>query len=189
MPPRSSFSHSAHERSRGAEPALVQVSLALHLPHWPAYAAQTRICEWNSMGLRAFSESLLKGKSLRLHVQVFRYLIVSVICLGVDAAVLWILTEYAQIHYLWSGAISYLVGLVVNYLLSRIWVFHSSKLKSKTAEFSIFVGIGAVGMGINEGVLWLFVESLGLHYMYGRAVSAVVGYTWKYVARKILLFR
>ena len=141
------------------------------------------------MSLSNFLDLVLKKKTQKLTIQVFRYLIVSGVSLAVDTGVLTGLTELAHIHYLISAIAGYMTGLVVNYFLSRLWVFHSSKLESKTAEFLIFAAIGLVGMGVNELILWAWVSLLGLHYVFGRMVSAVIGYTWKYVARKWLLFR
>jgi putative flippase GtrA len=141
------------------------------------------------MKLSELSELVFKTKTQKLTIQVFRYLIVSGVSLAVDTGILTALTELGGVNYLVSAVVGYLTGLVVNYFLSRIWVFHSSKLESKTAEFLIFAAIGLVGMGINELILWVWVSFLGLHYIYGRMVSAVIGYTWKYVARKWLLFR
>ncbi len=141
------------------------------------------------MKLHELAELAFKRKTQKLTIQVFRYLIVSGISLLVDTGVLAALTELLGLHYLVSAVAGYLTGLVVNYALSRAWVFHSSKLESKTAEFAIFVAIGLIGLGVNELILWGWVGLFGLHYVYGRMVSAVIGYTWKYVARKWLLFR
>ena len=69
-----------------------------------------------------------------------------------------------------------------------LWVFPKSRLKSRAAEFSIFVVIGLAGMGLNELLLWLFTDVLLLSYLASRLISAVVGYIWKYVLRKAMLF-
>lgn len=139
--------------------------------------------------MNAFLDRLVNGKTQSVWIQIFRYLVVSGASLALDFAALWALTELASLHYLASAALSYAAGLVLNYYLSRLWVFHSSKLKSQAAEFSIFALIGVVGLGVNELILWASVGLLGLHYLVGRGVSAIIGYAWKYVARKWLLFR
>jgi putative flippase GtrA len=139
--------------------------------------------------VRLFFSHLLYRKSGRLSIQVFRYLAVSAASLAIDFVVLWALTEFAGLHYLLSAIVGYATGLICNYVLSVIWVFHSRKIQSRSAEFAIFVSIGLLGMVVNEGILWLWVDLLGLYYLYGRAVSAVIGYTWKFIARKALLFK
>jgi putative flippase GtrA len=141
------------------------------------------------MNFKSFIHALLVRRSEKTIVQLFRYVIVSGVSLVVDFVVLYLLTELAGFHYLVSAAISYVAGLIVNYFLSIAWVFYARKLDNRTAEFSIFAGIGIAGMGINELTLWVLSSLLGLHYLIGRGISAVIGYTWKYVARKWMLFK
>lgn len=135
------------------------------------------------------ARSLVKGKTTSTWIQVFRYLFVSGLSLLVDFAVLAILAEVFKVHYLIAAMASYSVGIVVNYVLSVYWVFHSSKLDSRPVEFIVFVVIGVAGLGLNEFILWSCTTLAGIHYLLSRAISAVVGYAWKYIARKIFLFR
>jgi putative flippase GtrA len=43
-------------------------------------------------------------------------------------------------------------------------------------------------MGLNELLLWLLTEKAGFHYLISRSVTAVIGYCWKFVLRKVILF-
>lgn len=118
-----------------------------------------------------------------------RYGMVSVAALSLDFGVLALLTSVFGIHYLISSAISYICGLVLSYVLSVTWVFRSRRVQNKSVEFAGFVAIGIVGLGINQVLMWLFTSVLGLFYPISRAFSAVIGYLWKYFARKLMLFR
>ena len=140
------------------------------------------------MKIRPFLSALLQGTARGALVQVLRYAVVSGVSLGVDFGGLWLLTEAAGLHYLVSAAISYGLGMIVNYALSVVWVFPTRKLKSRTAEFGIFVAIGVAGLGLNEALLWLLTDVLRLHYLVSRSVSAIVGFFAKYVARRLALF-
>ena len=131
---------------------------------------------------------LILRKTDNLLVQFFRYFGVSGICLLIDAGVLFILTKFAGINYLISTFIGYSLGLVLNYILSVNWVFKTKRLASKPMEFGIFVVIGLIGMGINQGVMWLCTDLIGLYFMLSRLISAVIGHTWKFFARKYILF-
>jgi putative flippase GtrA len=131
---------------------------------------------------------LVLRKTDNLFIQFFRYFGVSGICFLADTATLFVLTEYAGIHYQISTFIGYSIGLILNYLLSVIWVFKTKRLSNKTMEFGIFVVIGLIGLAINQGVMWLCTDLIGLYFMLSRLVSAGVGYTWKFFARKYILF-
>jgi putative flippase GtrA len=131
---------------------------------------------------------LVLRKTDSLFIQFFRYFGVSGICFLVDTATLFILTEYVGIHYQISTFIGYSLGLTLNYLLSVIWVFKTKRLSNKTMEFGIFVVIGLIGLAINQGVMWLCTDLIGLYFMLSRLISAGIGYTWKFFARKYVLF-
>jgi len=121
-------------------------------------------------------------------VQFLRYAVASGISLAADFGLLYVGTEFLGLHYLLSAIVSYSIGMVVNYLLSVLWAFPRSRLKSRVLEFLIFVVIGVAGMGLNELLLWLFTTILRFHYLVSRSITAVVGYFWKFLLRKIVLF-
>ena len=133
-------------------------------------------------------ELLLKIKTDRLTVQVFRYGAVNAICLVIDFIGLYILTEWSGLNYLVSAAISFMIGNIINYLLCVSWVFHEKRFESKSIEFSGFILIGIAGMGVNTALLWLLTDMAGLYYLWSRCISAVIGFFLKYLARKHALF-
>jgi putative flippase GtrA len=140
-------------------------------------------------GLSEALRVLFKSKSAHPMVEFFRYFVVSGASFVFDFGLLYALTDLAHMHYLVSATLSYGTGMIVSYLLSVKWAFGRRSVDSKAAEFGIFVAIGVAGMGINSLILWVWTGLLGLHYMLGRIVSAIIGYVWKYVARKLALFR
>jgi len=125
----------------------------------------------------------------RLAAEFVRYGLVSGLCLGIDFSVLIALTEWLHVHYLVSSAIAYTAGLVVNYVLSVAWVFRQRAMKNPMAEFAVFAGVGLTGLGLNQLLMWAFTSGLGFPYQLSRVISAGFGYIWKYVVRKITLFR
>lgn len=107
---------------------------------------------------------------------------------AVDYGGLFVLTRFCGLHYLLSATISFIAGLVVNYLLSTSWIFRVSKLKSRTGEFIVYGLIGVVGLGLNDLFLYLLTDGIGIHYMISKIFTAAVGMLWNFFARKIILF-
>jgi putative flippase GtrA len=118
-----------------------------------------------------------------------RYFAASALALIADVGSLWLLTSVLGVPYLWSGAIAFLIGLSMVYVLSVRWVFEKRALHDWRAEFLVFALIGVVGLGLNELVLWLLTGYLGLFYLFSKAASVVVVFSWNFGARKWLLFR
>ena len=123
-----------------------------------------------------------------LLIQLLRYGIVSVIALGADFGTLIALIEMAGWHYLYAAAAGFIIGLVLNYVLSVRCVFAKRTLTNPWTEFAIFVAIGVVGLGFNEVVMWLLTAGLGLHYVGSKSASAIVVFLWNFGARKVALF-
>lgn len=127
-------------------------------------------------------------KTQNTYVQFFRYGFVSVAALAVDFGGLVFLKEYAHLNYLLAATISFVAGLIVNYLLSAFWVFHSSKLLNKKHEFLLFTGIGLIGLGLTDLILWILTSGLGIYYVLSKAIATVIVYFWNFGARKKYVF-
>ncbi len=121
-------------------------------------------------------------------VQFLRYSVVGAVSFAADIGTLFALTQYAHMYYLASAAIAFLFGLVVNYVLSLVWVFGQRVYSNRTFEFGLFAVIGVIGLGLNEGGIWVLKERLGFNYLFAKVVTAAVVFSWNFGARKMLLF-
>jgi len=132
---------------------------------------------------------LLFGATGSVLQQFARYVVVGGVAFVVDFGLLYVLTEFAGIHYLSSAAIAFLCGLFTNYLLSRVWVFDRRTIDNVAMEFAIFAAIGIVGLGLNEGIMWFVAERVHFHYLIAKVISAGIVLMWNFGARKAVLFR
>ena len=130
---------------------------------------------------------LLVNRTENSFVQFFRYGLVSGVALLVDFGSLVFFTEVFHLHYLTSATLGFVLGLITNYLLSVLWVFDKSKY-SFWVEFLTFCLIGVVGLGINNGVMWLLTSSFGVFYVYSKIVATGFTFIWNFTARKLILF-
>lgn len=140
------------------------------------------------MNLKNYYQDIVKGKTDSTLVQLIRYTFVGGFSFLVDFGVLAFLTEVMHLHYLLSAGISFLFGLLVNYLLSVKWVFSTRMVENKYLEFLLFLVIGLIGLGLNELFLWMLTDLAHVYYLISKILTAVVVYLWNFFARKILLF-
>lgn len=131
---------------------------------------------------------LFKDKSSSLINQMIRYSISGAIAFSVDMALLFILTEFADINYLIAAIIAFTTGMLIVYLLSISWVFPNRSLKSRQKEIWIFFVIGVIGLGLNEVIIWSFTEFVNFHYMASKLISTMIVYFWNFFNRKYILF-
>ena len=140
-------------------------------------------------GARRTRQTLLFGTTGSLLNQFSRYTVVGGLAFVVDIGSLYALTRFAGLYYLVSAAVAFVLGLVANYFLSRVWVFNRRTMGSVAVEMLIFTIIGVVGLGLNEAIIWFVSEKIHLHYLIGKAISTGIVLIWNFGARKFVLFR
>ena len=98
-------------------------------------------------------------------------------------------TRFVAAGLLLAASLGFGVGAGAIYLLSTRWVFRRRKLAGKTpVEFSAFVAIGLAGLALNDFVIYLAVDGLGLALLAAKAVAAGASFLFNYTARKLALF-
>jgi len=133
--------------------------------------------------------ALFREKTDNTFFQLLRYTFVGGLAFLIDFGTLYILTEFAHLHYLLSAGIAFILGLLANYFLSIRWVFATRIVSDKKLEFIIFAVVGLVGLGLNELFLWIFTDLLDIHYLASKIFTAMLVYLWNFFARKRILFR
>lgn len=144
--------------------------------------------EFFALLLHAQIKDLLFKPTSNLVIQAFRGAFVGVIAFVADAAVLWLLTLLG-IHYLISAVLSFVVGVLVNYVLSVRFVFKEKAAIGRTGELVAYFVISLIGLGITVALMWIFTERLGLYYMVSKCLAALIAFVWNFTARKIALYR
>jgi putative flippase GtrA len=117
-----------------------------------------------------------------------RYAAVSACAFIIDITVLFVLVHYLSWWYVAAATSSFLVGLVVGYVLSVTLVFKYRRIQDPRVEFASFAGIGAVGVAINAAAMTLGVKVFGVHYLIAKCGAAGFTFVWNFVARRQFLF-
>ena len=90
-----------------------------------------------------------------------------------------------------STAAGFIVGLIVNYILSIIFVFKNSENSNSgrsVKAFIVFAIIGVIGLGLTELGMYVGVYLLKWHYLITKVIVAALVLIWNYCGRKIFVF-
>ncbi len=139
--------------------------------------------------MKEWLDKLFKAPTESTFIQLFRYGFVGGLAFLVDYGTLVLLTEFAGMHYLLAATISFILGLITNYLLSITWVFNQHKLNNRWVEFLLFAFIGVVGLGLNDTIMFLCTERCGIHYTLSKIIATATVFFWNFLARKLILFK
>lgn len=142
----------------------------------------------------------VKQTKKQLFWEIFRFLLVGGTATVCDYIVFWLLDGVLlplvplssgvwETAALWiATALGFIVGMIVNWLLSISFVFKAVKNKEQsrsTKSFLIFVIISAIGLGLTLGGVWLITHFVPNFELFG--VLEVLGTTWiKWVAKVIM---
>lgn len=122
----------------------------------------------------------------KLFEQIIKFGIVGFIAFLIDYSILYILTEFCHIHYLISATISFTISLIFNYIASIKWVFDTSD-KRTAKEVIVFVILSIIGLLINQVVMYIGSDKIGMHYMFTKIFATIIVMIWNFITRKIFI--
>ena len=140
-------------------------------------------------------KGLFYTKTDNVLIQFFRYCFVGGIATVVEGGALWLIQHFVfgeagGFAVFIAQGIAFILGLIANFILSKLFVFQEKSEKTNAAgEFVAYGVIGVIGLAIKELLLWIFHRQIGWHYMLVWLVATVIVLIWNYAARKILLYR
>ena len=116
-------------------------------------------------------------------LEIVRFCLVGGLSLLVDCAILFALTDFAGVHYLYSAAVSFTASVIFNYWLCVKYVFRNAR-RQTPRQAAIFIGSSVAGLGLNQLCMWFFVEVAGWHYMLAKLGATVIVTLWNYVMKR-----
>lgn len=128
-------------------------------------------------------------KTDNIFVQLFRYVFVGGLAFLVDSGSMLLMVRLGMNEYV-AVAIAFLLGLIANYILSKVFVFQEQSAKTNAVgEFVAYAVIGVIGLGLTELLMALMLEVIGLPILLAKIIAAAIVLLWNFIARKIVLYR
>lgn len=145
---------------------------------------------------------MIKNKKL---MEFIRYCFVGGVSFVFDFAAVWAMNNFLfipiygknfAVEHFWTLGISvtvgFIVGLIINYLLSMLWVFTTKtqqKQGKNTKAFIIFAVIGVIGYFLKLLLMKIEVNVLMMNENVANMIAAVIVLAWNYGARKVIIFK
>ncbi len=124
--------------------------------------------------------SFVKSERFR---EIERFIIVGGLSFLIDYGLLFALTEFVGINYLYSSGISFVVSVIFNYILCVKYVFKKAG-KQSFRQRVLFIGSSIIGLFLNQFCMWIGVEFLKLHYMLTKILATAIVTFWNYVMKR-----
>ena len=123
----------------------------------------------------------------KLLIQIFRFGIVGGLAFVIDYITLIICKEVFDLSVLLSAAIAFTISVVVNYILSIVWVFDVDKEKDKKKSFIIFIVFSIIGLILTEIIMWIGTDLLHVSYLIVKIIATAIVMVFNFITRKKFL--
>lgn len=131
----------------------------------------------------------------KLMTQILKFGAVGILCFLIDYGVMIALVELAGVDKLIASGCSFTISVIVNYILSITVVFDADRDSNKLQQFVIFVVLSAIGLGINQLIMWKGDAWLGRYmgqyqkyaYMVVKIFATGVVMVYNFITRKIFI--
>lgn len=118
----------------------------------------------------------------------FRFLkfgIVGLTGMVIDFSITFLLKENLKVNRYIASSTGFTIAATSNYFLNRIWTFHSTDPKV-LLEYSTFILISVIGLGINNLFLYLFEKKLPFYVAKLFAIGVTM--IWNFLANNYITF-
>ena len=133
-------------------------------------------------------DKLFVEKTDNVFLQFFRYIFVGGTAFLVDFFFLFFFSDVCGIYYLVSGILSFIISVLVNYIMSTKCVFNQENIDNRLIEFNLSILISTIGLVFTEVLLYLFTDVLGLYYLVSKIIAAIIVLFWNFIARRIMFY-
>lgn len=138
--------------------------------------------------MNSLIDKLFRQRTDNIYLQFFRYIFVGGTAFVVDFFFLYFFSDICGIYYLISAILSFIISVVVNYLMSIKWVFNQDNIDNKVMEFNMFLLISTIGLIFTEILLYFFTDVCGIYYLLSKIISAIIVLFWNFIARRVMLY-
>ncbi len=111
----------------------------------------------------------------------------AVIVVGIEIASFWLLNASLHVHYLIATNLSLLLGIILNWIGSRFFVFGASKHKAHKEFMLVFI-TSLAGVALQTGTVAFIVEVLQGQPLIGKVLAIIITFFWNYLIRKKYIY-
>jgi putative flippase GtrA len=122
-----------------------------------------------------------------LFIKFFKFGLVGVSGVVVDFGVTWLLKEQLRLNKYVANSAGFGCAVVSNYVLNRIWTFHSSD-PHVGLQFAKFAIVALIGLGMNNGIIFWLTERRGVTFYPAKLMATGVVMLWNFGANYLFTF-
>ena len=112
-----------------------------------------------------------------------KYAVVGASGTVLDVGSLYVFVDLLHIPVLVAAAMSFVLAVVNNFILNKVWTFRNNSRNVRTQFIKFFI-VSVVGLVLTEICMALFVYLLDIWYIASKLITSVIVLTWNFLANK-----
>lgn len=105
----------------------------------------------------------------------------------IDYGFTYIFKEWFKVQKYIANSIGFTIAASSNYVLNRVWTFESDN-PDIAIEYSQFLIISIIGLGLNNLILWLIVSRFKINFYLAKFFAIIVVTLWNFLANFFYTF-
>jgi dolichol-phosphate mannosyltransferase len=89
-------------------------------------------------------------------------------------AILYLLTEFADVWYVISAIIAFTVSNGINFIVQKLWTFKNRDAEAAKKQYILYLSMGVCLLVANTLLLYVLVEYGHLNYLIAQAILTVL---------------
>ena len=126
---------------------------------------------------------------MEIFYRIIKFGLTGFLGMSIDFGATWLFKEKIKINKYVANAIGFSLAVTNNYYINRIWTFRSTNPHLGT-EFTKFVFVSLVGLGLNTFIIYLFHQRKnGINFYLAKFFAIVIVFIWNFLANWLFTFR
>lgn len=124
---------------------------------------------------------------MELFLKFIKFAVVGFSGMIIDFFVTWLFKEKVKTNKYVANSLGFITAATSNYFLNRIWTFKSHQ-ENIPLEFASFLTVSAIGLLINNLIIFLLTEKLKANFYLAKFVAIGVVVIWNFFANYLVTF-
>ena len=104
----------------------------------------------------------------------FKYVVSGGSSACANIGVLYLLTEYAHVHYLLSAVLAFIVAFFISFFLQKFWTFKDTRKEMMHRQMAWYLVLSLLNLLVNTLLIYILVEYVHLWYVAAAVVSGAL---------------
>ena len=119
--------------------------------------------------------------------QLIKYICIGALSVAADIIFLYFFTEFINIWYVISAGFSFLIGLIIVFILNKFWAF--KKFSFTKLQLKKFIVLMAFNYVSNMVLILMLTDYFDIAYLFSKIIIILIQTMWNFIFYKFWVFQ